>query len=172
MTEIVQQRPGLAPIDWTGVPLRIRLNFDVMLSAKARRVSAVVKSEAEAEDLVRFFGHPDFCPFDPVLLLIDGCSPILIDGMGYAPAAELRDLAVTTWGRMLNRLAANNGRMFDFDTLREKHGEMRREDVAAHFANALQDRIEQHRRNLRTDPFRQPWMPESNRKTFDFGGDA
>ncbi len=47
------------------------------------------------------------------------------------------------------------GLLFDFDTAREKAGLMRKEEVAAAYAEAVTERIRRHRANPVTDPVRQ-----------------
>lgn len=168
MTEIIV-RKALPPIDWTGIP------FSVRATMEEAEVSAVVRSEQEAQDLVRWFGDERFCPFGPVGMYRPEVGIQFIAGAGYADVAELRDLCVTTWGRTTARLAENNGRMFDFDALREKHNLMRREQVDAAMRNAMTDRIAEHRRNLRTDKPRDPMRDTYERVTFSrytYGGTA
>lgn len=163
--DILMRRPGLATIDWSGVPWNVRQQFE-------GKVSAVVQSQADAEDLVHFYGHADFCPFADVLILMPGHTAMVIAVDGFVPAAELRDLAVTTWGRAELRLAENGGRLFDFDTLRERHGLARKADLPVLLAEAIQRRIEQHQRSARTDPGRQPDYGPQTRKTFLMGEGA
>ena len=153
------------PIDWSGVPVAARVKY-------MGRVSAVCTSSQQAEDLVKFFGHPDFCPLLPVLLIIPGApTPTAIEGRGYAPAAELRDIAVHAFGRTAERLAENNGQMFDFDALRERAGLMRREDVDAATREAMWDRAKRHRTNSRTDPTSDPMRDTYPRKSFGVSDD-
>ncbi len=137
----------MPPLDWTGIPRNLRDNY-------RDRVSAVCRSKQECADLVHWFGDADFCPFMPVLIYVSG-SPQMIDGMGLAPAAELRDMAVAIWDIITERLA-KTGRTFDFDSAREKAGLMRKEDVDAAMREAFRDRVRRHKANPITDPPRQP----------------
>lgn len=135
----------IPPIDWQGVPVQYR-----------GRVSAVCRTADECGELVRWFGDAAFCPYLPVMLLVPGAdAPTLIAGLGYATAAELQDCAVVTWERQTGRLK-KDGRLLDYDTLREKHGLMRREDVDASIRQALRDRVAQHKANPVSDPPRVP----------------
>ena len=154
MTAAIHMSKKIPPIDWTDVP-----------EAYKGQCSAVVRSALECEDLVRWFGSPDFCPFLPVLILLPGAdAPIAITGMGYATAAELRDCAVVTWHDKTEKLA-NGGKLLDFDALREKRGLMRREEVDPAVRQALRDRVAKHKANPISDPARQPVYPNPTNKT-------
>ena len=145
------------PIDWTGIVSNIRMNLK-------GRVSAVCRSLAECNDLVKWFGAVDFCPFLPVLVVVPGTQPTLIAGFGYATAAELRDCAVVTWQTQADKLR-KEGRLLDFDSLRERDGLMRSEDVDDAIRTALHERIAAHRAAPVTDPFRVPQHVRVNDKT-------
>jgi hypothetical protein len=106
--------------------------------------------------LVRWFGSPDFCPLLPVMVMVPGApAPTIIPGFGHATAAELRDCAVVVWHQQTEKLV-KMGRLFDFDDLRERRGLMRREEVDPATREAMLRRIQKHRANPVTDPFRQP----------------
>lgn len=155
MAELTIQR-YIPPIDWTGVPRRLR-----------GRCSAVVRSIKEAEDLVKWFGDENFCPMLPVLLLVPGAQTApAINGLGIAPAAEIRDIAVAYFEMTLEDV--EKGRSFvNFDEARERHGLMRREDVDAAVRQAMRDRAAKHKSSPITDPARQPVYPNpTNRVTF------
>lgn len=145
MTVAVHMAKRIAPIDWKGVP-----------SQFVGKCSAVCRTAAECDELEAWFGDPNFCPFLPVMVMVPGTpAPTLIQGMGYATAAELRDCAVVTWHSQVERMA-KQGALVDFDVAREKRGLMRREDVDAAVRDAMLRRVEQHKANPVTDPFRQP----------------
>jgi hypothetical protein len=150
------------PIDWTGVTLSIRAKFE-------GQVAAVCRSEQECQDLVAFFmGDAAFCPAAPILLTIPGTGAVgatVVVGAGCTTVAELRDLCVTTWGRMVDRLRANGGVMFDFDALRERHGLARREEADAIVRQAMWDRTVRHKRSMRTDPPRDPISEQNPRRS-------
>ena len=153
MTELVlHTAKRVSHIDWRDVPARY-----------VGKASAVCRTLAECADLVKWFGDETFCPYLPVLIKAPG-GWTAIAGMGYADAAELRDCAVTLWGRQTEAIASHGGIM-DFDALREKHGLMRREDVKAAMSDALTRRIAAHRASPVTDPFRQPQYVRVNGKT-------
>ena len=149
----IQAARHIAPIDWRGVPRPL-----------IGKMSAVCHTFAECDDLVAWFGSSDFCPFQPVLLLIPGMQPVAIVGDGYATAAELRDCAVYAWEDHTAKIA-KQGKLHDFDTLREKNGLTRREDVDAAVRQAIVDRINAHKASPVTDPFREPDYPRVNEKT-------
>ena len=145
--------PMVKFINWTGVPHGLR-----------GKVSAVCRSLKDCEDLVAWFGDGNFCPFQPVLLLIPGNpSPIAIVGDGYATAAELRDCAVDQWEITTERIA-KTGRNFDFDEARERAGLPRAEDFDTLYREAMWARIQKHKASPVTDPFRQPDYPNETNK--------
>jgi len=145
----------IAPIDWRGVPEKF-----------VGKLSAVCRTAAECEELVSWFGEPNFCPNLPVMVFVPGAQPTLIAGFGYATAAELKDCAVYTWYHQIEKL--KTGTLLDFDELRERHGLMRREEVDAATREAMLRRIAQHKANPVSDPFRQPVYPNpADRKVFE-----
>ena len=111
MAVAVHMGTRVAPISWVGVP-----------SQFVGKCSAVCRTAEECEELVRHFGSPDFAPFQPVMVIApSAAAPTLIQGMGYATAAELRDCAVVAWHNLTERAA-----LLDFDAARERSGLMRR----------------------------------------------
>lgn len=140
----IQTARRIAPIDWRGVPANFR-----------GKLSAVCRTAAECDELVHWFGSPDFCPNLPIMVMVPGAQPTLIAGLGYATAAELRDCAVVTWHEQTEKLG-KMGSLLDFDALRERHGLMRREDVDPATREALLRRVAQHKANPITDPQRVP----------------
>src|SRR4029079_8250946 len=87
------------------------------------QISAVCRNLKDCENLVEWFGDAEFCPLQPVLLLIPE-HPVLL--VGYIPgakfevaasAAELKDDAVQLWGKYTQRIH-NKGSIIDFDALR------------------------------------------------------
>ena len=151
---VLQMAKRIAPIDWKGVP-----------ASYHGKLSAVCRSLKECDELPRWFGSSDFMPNLPVMVMIPGADgPTLIAGMGYATVAELRDCAVSAWGKQTDRLATT-GSLADFDALREKHGLMRREEVDAAAREAMLRRVAQHKANPLTDPYRQPTYANPTNKT-------
>ena len=111
----------------------------------AGRLSATVRSASDASELARQLGGRDVKPRRPVLVHVGGTRKLIV-GDGDATAAELADLAMK---------AVESGEP-DFDKLRERGGQMRREEVGPAMRNAMLDRIARHRANPVTDPERQP----------------
>lgn len=136
MTELVIPRPGTQPLDYTGVKM-----------SWWGKVSYIARSLEECADIVTFFGEATFKPFQPILLLIPGTEGFLIVGNGVTEASELQDLCITTWGRYLDRLVANDGQIFNFGELREKHGYMNYEDRDAQMRQQLWDYHMEKQRN-------------------------
>ena len=138
------------------------------------KVSAVLRSLQECEDLVKMFGHEDMRPTKPILILIPGHTDhqgrpvhILVAGEGEATAAELRDLCVTTWFRAIAKLGKTGG-LVDFQALREKAGLLPREQFDSAFRDALARRIKQHKQNPVSDPPRIP-LGKEEKKVFSAG---
>jgi hypothetical protein len=148
----MQTMRRIPPINWAGVPLRYH-----------DKVAAVCRTMKECEDLVYWFGDAEFCPFLGILLLIPK-HPVLLHGMGYASAAELKDDAVQLWGKYTQRLTKQED-LVDFDYLREKYGLPERSKVKELTAEAFHNRILAHKANPVTDPPRQPLYPRVNGKT-------
>jgi len=99
------------------------------------------------------------------MVMVPGAdAPILIAGMGHATVAELQDCAVVTWEQHTDRIA-KTGNVLDFDSLRERHGLMRRENVDAATRQALVERIARHKANPISDPFRQPVYENPKQQT-------
>lgn len=146
--------PQLKHIDWRGVPLDY-----------VGRCSAVCRSLKDCHDLVAWFEDPEFCPFQPVFLIIPDPSELRgvqfksIVGDGYAPAAELRDVAVAIWERTVNGESR-----FDMDVAREKAGLVPREVAEDRIREALWDRAQRHKSSPVTDPMRQPQYPNPTNK--------
>lgn len=149
------------PIDYRGVPLKYHPKL--VRGQLVPQVSAVCRSLTDCSELDKWFGDAEFCPLQPVLLLIPG-HPVLLVGMGYATVAELRDDAENLWGKYTERLE-RRGSIVDFDELREKARLPKREDVKALTAEAFKERINQHRANPVTDPPRQPCYVRPNGRT-------
>ncbi len=152
MPDLIAQR-YIPPIDWAGVP-----------AAHRGKLSAVCRTLAECQDITGWFGDPAFCPYLPILVMVPGTQPTLIPGFGYATAAELQDCAVTAW-EMQSAKIAKQGAVLDYDSLRERHGLMRREEVDEAIRDALWRRAQAHKYSPVTDPMRQPSYPGSAGRT-------
>lgn len=151
MTLDIQRKVG--HINWKGVPDQLKY-----------RCSAVVRTKAEAEDLVAWFGDATFCPYLPVLLLVPGAKTApAINGLGLAPAAEIRDIAVAYWEQTEEDVRL--GRSFvNFDEARERRGLLPRDQVDAAVRQAMRDRAAKHKASPITDPARQPVYPNPTGK--------
>jgi hypothetical protein len=145
----------IPPIDWSMVSFQHRVAFK-------DHISALCQSLKDCEGLVAWFGDADFCPFQPVILMIPGSQPVAIAGAGYATAAELRDCAVTYWETTVNRVAS--GSVLDFDTLRERAGMASRDKADELIREALWERAKRHQASPVTDPMRQPVYPNPTGK--------
>ena len=86
-------------------------------------------------------GGRDRRPSRDVLVEHNGQRTVIVGG-GIADAAELSDLAQSVFEK----------KPVDFDTLRERGGQMRREDVGPKMREAMEDRVKRGKRNFRTDP--------------------
>lgn len=134
-------------LDWQG-PTTPRL--------MQKHVSAGVRGHREAAGISRMFGSPSYKPRAPILLVgPDGRVPILLIGDGVTEAAELEDMAQEAIDRQEAQIAAG-GRGMNFDELRERSGQVRRDQVDTQIREAVSTRIKHHLQNPRTDPFRQP----------------
>jgi len=154
----IQTARRIAPIDWKGVPASFK-----------GKLSAVCRTAAECDELVHWFGSPDFCPNLPIMVMVPGVQPTLIPGFGYATAAELRDCAVVTWHAQAEKLA-KIGRVLDFDALRDRRGLMRREKVDTEVREAMLRRVAHHKANPITDPPRKlKYRNPTNRTVYTKG---
>lgn len=125
-------------------------------------ISAVCRSMADCNELVKFFDNqPNFCPDLPVLLLIPG-NPTLVSGMGFATVAELRDCCIEVWGV---KTGSDAHKRFDGNEIREQLGMARREDVAEMTREAFFERRLRHKASPITDPVRQYQYPNPTGKT-------
>ncbi len=142
---VIHGKRRVPPIDYRGVP-----------AAYKGKLSALCRSLADCEELVKWFGEATFCPFQPILVMVPPPrQPVLIPGFGYASAAELQDCAVVAW----------HGRPLNYDERRERMGLMRREDADAAIREAIADRIAKHKASPVTDPFREPQYVRPNERT-------
>lgn len=149
------------PVDFTGVVKELSQNYK-------GKVSAVCRSKQECADLVHTFRgfdfYPAYGPVLPILLAIPG-APQQVAGWGLATIEEMRDQCVAVWEITEERLTRYNGQTVDFDVLREKHGQMRREDAGIAIQEAVHERIKAHKASPRTDPPREPHYVRPNEKT-------
>lgn len=147
-------------LDWKGPTVPRLLTPHVAAGARGRR---------EAAGLSEMFGSRSYKPTAPILLIgPDGRTPILLIGDGVTEVSELEDLAQAAIDQQEDQIAAG-GRGMDFDKLREKHGQVRTDQVDNGIRDAIAARIAHHQQNPVTDPFRQPLRPQLGR-TFSLGG--
>lgn len=167
---LIGPRKTMHPIDWTDVPhvYRFKLQKNGRWTEDPA-VSAVVRTLTEAEDLVKFFGDENFCPFLPVLVMVPGVPPTAIIGNGDAPVAELRDLAVAVFERTILRVMKNGGTLFNSDAIRAARGLPRRDQVEGMLQEALWERVKRHKQNRRSDPPREPAGRIPMAPVFDMG---
>ncbi len=126
------------------------------------RISAVCRSEADCQDLVKWFDNePNFCPYQPVLIILPNGVMKQVAGLGFATAAEMRDCCLELWGIYTS---GEGEKRFNVDEMREEAGYVRREDVATAVAYAFADRIARHKASPITDPWKQFRYPNPTHK--------
>lgn len=103
-------------------------------------LSDVIRTPQEARDLAQRMGGHNARPTRPVMVETRHGRTLVV-GDGEATADELSELAQ----RALEKPAP------DFDSLREKSGQMRREDVAPKMREAMAARAKRAKANPRTD---------------------
>lgn len=137
-------------LDWQG---------PTMPATMQHHVSQAARGMKEAAGLVELFDKGrHYKPQAPILLVgPDGRQPILLIGDGVTEVAELQDMAQAAIADQEEAMSSNSsGRGMDYDSLREKHGKVRREDVDTQIRYAISERIRHHKENPVSDPFRQP----------------
>ena len=91
-------------------------------------------------------------PTKPLMIVgPDGGVPILIMVDGDTEAAEMQDLALAAVDKQQEQIK-KTGRAMDFDSLREQHGMVRREDFAQTLSDGLQRNVEYLKTHQVTDP--------------------
>lgn len=121
----------------------------------ASRVLSINEAR-DADDLAYRVGGRAVKPNREVLLVgADGATPVLLMADPEMEAAEIADIAAESYERQSKRIAEGRG-VIDFAAARQRRGMPSREDAGAHIAQAIADRMEEHRRNPITDPPRQP----------------
>jgi hypothetical protein len=134
---------------------RLVMNAGAVPLSMRGKVDGIVRNAADAREIGAAFGR-SYRPKKPIMVVgPDARTVILVVGDGTAEAAELEDLAQMALARQEERVR-RHGRGIDIDALREKHGEMRREDVDAAARNAFADHARKRQQNQRTMPGRRP----------------
>ncbi len=127
---------------------------DVPLSIKQRAIGSA-RDHAQIDELLYRIG-PATMPPAGFFALYDRVAKVtkLIVTDGVTEMAELAQIMHASLERP----------EFDFNAARERANMVRRENVAAAAAEAIQDRIRRHKANPITDPPRQPlrWPPRSS----------
>lgn len=120
----IRNRPGSREIDWSTCPPRHR-----------QKVSAVVRNHGEAERLVAFFGHGEWIPNMPVLLMMPGEATLIgIDQKNHPMTARmLQDQAEGLYAQETAAMRADTRGL----VLRERGGPLEPVDVLRQVPNAL-----------------------------------
>lgn len=119
------------------------------------QVSGAIRDPRQVSEIKHVFGA-DTKPEAPLMLYGPRGEAIMLVGGGDTEASELQDIAAEALERANER--AQNPTAY-FDKMRERAGMARREDVPKMMRDAIEERIERHRRNPVTDPFRVPAPP-------------
>ena len=135
-----------------------------------RRV-VTLNHRSQIADLSQLVGGRGVKPKQAVSLTSPDGRTILIAGMGAAEAAEIEDVAQAAMEKAEAKPMAD--RIAEW---RERRGLPSREEFDVKFREAIEDKIQHHRRHSRTDPFRgqkktrvtvtmpdQPWKREEPR---------
>lgn len=121
------------------------------------RLQRVIPNAAffkDPRDIGHVFGGRAAMPNQPIVLQQPGAvTPTIIMTAGVSEAAEIEDLALEAQEKTAENLK-KFGTTMDFDTIREKLGKPRREDVPQLMHDAIQRRIDEQKKNWRTDPRR------------------
>ena len=100
------------------------------------------------------FGGRKAMPNQPIVIEgADGETPTVILATGDTEASELEDLAIAAQEKSKERIK-KTGQALPFNEFRERTGRPRREDVPQMLADAIEKRLDEQRRNWRTDPRR------------------
>lgn len=137
--------------DWKGVPMTFW-----------GKVSAVCRSMADCNNLVQWFDdQPNFCPYQPILVMLPDGEIKQVAGLGFATAAELRDCCCEVWGIYTS---ADGAKRFNVDDMREQAGMVPRDRLTEAVSYAFWERRERHRASPVTDPWKQFIYPNYTNK--------
>lgn len=117
------------------------------------QLSGAVRDDVAAKEIGHAFGRSTLIEKPFLVQTSLGSAVVMTEGV--TEAAELEDLALEALDRQRERSKGDFGA-----EMREKRGMPRREEFDKLYRDALEERIERHRRNPVTDPPRQPWQPE------------
>lgn len=128
-----------------------RNGLEDLLPVEAQGHAHLIDHRGQVLNLAQMRGRAGR-PQKPVVLRgADGVTPILIATGGALEAAEVEELALGLLEKQEAKLRRGEP-IIDFDRFRAEHGYVPRERFSDAFKQALQDRMEQHRRNPVTDP--------------------
>lgn len=143
-------RPGEMPVDMNGIPVALR------------NASAVVRNYREAEDLVKFYGSPDYCPPKGygVVIMVPRMKPVYVDTNGERTAESLRDRVCAVWNDLFGEIKADpdEGRFMMSDFPYMSHAEQLKKLELNGIARVLRDP-----KNPVMNPERQPWQERTIR---------
>lgn len=106
----------------------------------------------DPSEIGHVFGGRHATPNQPIVVEgADGDTPTVILADGECEASELEDLALAALEKSKERMK-KTGSALDFDGFRERTGKPRKEDVPQLLAEAIERRLNEQKRNWRTDP--------------------
>ena len=140
------------------------LNAHEVPAALQGKLSAVLRSEKEIDDLAHAMGGRSAKPRKPVMVWgPDDRTVLLIVGDGVAEAAEIEELAHAQLEKA-QRNVKKYGRAYDFAGARERAGLPEVGEFDNLYRDALRRRRAEHKASPFSDPARQPERPDTGRK--------
>ncbi len=120
----------------------------------------LIKGKSQVEDMAYLSGGRANRPRKPVMLVgPDGTTPVMVAGAGNVEGAELEEIALAEWERQEERIKRGRPAGIDFEAIRGRRGLPPREQFDQDFREAVQRRINAHKRNPVTDPQKQVKRP-------------
>ena len=139
------------------VDIWVPIGKTIPISYGKHRLRRVIPNAAffsDPREIGHVFGGRKAMPNQPIVIEgADGETPTVILAMGDTEASELEDIAIAAKEKSERRMRAT-GYALPFNEFREKTGKARREDVPAMMAEAVERRLNEQRKNWRTDPRR------------------
>ena len=136
---------------WIPIAKKIPIHFG---KHRLQRMIPTAAFFEDPRDIGHVFGGRAARPVQPIVIEgADGETPTIIMATGDTDASELEDIAIAAKEKSRARMKAT-GMALPFDEFRERTGRPRREDVPQMLAEAIERRIEEQRKNWRTDPRR------------------
>lgn len=119
--------------------------------------AVVLRNKSDIANLGEIFGGRNAKPRQEIIVVgPDGRTPIMVVGLGVTEVAELEDVINEGVDRAKEKIK-KYGTQMPFEEYRERHGLPRSEDFGTLFAEAVERRINEHKRNPRTNPARKPF---------------